>query len=789
MVDKLAALKSRLKTVSQAPSYQKKKSSSSSGGGGSSSSGGSRRSSSNNTVIDNEEEIQGPNIPTASIYDVPGPGSSVIAPPTDFAAPLSEKLITEPKITQGSTVKNTNKYRTGGSRNVTSGSSTHSRPPPRPDVEYSVSEYQSKIQSNIRDISDYIGYKGDLKTAGQRLIDFSTKDMVEIDGVMYPGNELMYTVSDFNPKYIPAGVKFKPHDKYVVLTASQYEVYAEKLGRSFIRQSEDIDEKSLFDIKREYESEYLRTYDFHPDIKIHGFKTDEGYKYEYKLPFTGAENYFSYKSMLEKDPTLATTLGWGWGGLGNVDIAYYKLTGQNEKAIQKQIGQLSTYDQARKTLASGDVVGFSGQYWSGYLRSPATQIGIAAAGGYGIGKYLTIKSTVAAATTGKVASSMVTKAIVGGATTVLMGSKIKGIADIAMSGDVGRAIGESWLFGTSVVAGVAGFQSGQAAGRIAAEPKITEYFSQHPEKLRFYHYHPGHRVDYDIEGRINWVKGVPTEKGRASIRLVELYKPGKDIIATTSRYNTGLQEYVSARSFKPNLGMNVVGDTVQPTINLESLNFQKLVVDMPIKGSIVRSTQWITKFFRTGQLPFGGISRTIQIPKSTFIPPAKNILFPVSNFLPSNISFTASAGISSIINKSSQMLEPRYEVATKPKLNVISIPGTKTIQIPKIGLSYKPQYNTVQTPKFDVIQTPKFTQIYKPKFDIAQKPQYELIKVPQFSPTPSFTTTSPPYFPLLDFGVEGGRGAGGGYYMRFFKGYRYRKWKVPSMEDFLKGGI
>jgi hypothetical protein len=120
-----------------------------------------------------------------------------------------------------------------------------------------------------------------------------------------------------------------------------------------------------------------QTGEYYPGTTVS--ETATGFKFNF--PFAGAEKYKTYKSLLEDNPGQAAALGWGWGGLGNIDIAYYKLTGQNEKAIQRQIEQLAGYAGAKETLASGNVLEFSKQYWSGWFSSPGTQLGIS----YGVG--------------------------------------------------------------------------------------------------------------------------------------------------------------------------------------------------------------------------------------------------------------------------------------------------------------------------------------------------------------------------------------------------------------------
>jgi hypothetical protein len=225
------------------------------------------------------------------------------------------------------------------------------------------------------------------------------------------------------------------------------------VGGTTKSQTEVISE--LETIQGNIQSEIGKTYEFEPSTTVSivpgGF--------QYNFPYAGAEKYYEYKKLLQEHPGQAAALGWGWGGLGNVDIAIYRATGHEEKALQRQIEQLSGYAGAKKALASGDILGFSGQYWGGYLSSPATQMaisyGIGEAFG-GVGSYLggraLIASSPALISTGKVISYGV-----GGA---FIGWGAKGVVESVQSGDIGKAVGQTWMLGTNVASGIAGYQAG-----------------------------------------------------------------------------------------------------------------------------------------------------------------------------------------------------------------------------------------------------------------------------------------------------------------------------------------
>ena len=197
-------------------------------------------------------------------------------------------------------------------------------------------------------------------------------------------------------------------------------------------------------------------------------KTDEGFTIE-----------TDYKKLLREDPGRAAALGWSWGGLGNIDIAYYKLTGQHEKAEARQVEQIKNVMYAKQKLAEGDIKEFSIQYWSGYLSSPATQIGFAYGAGLGIGALSKVATPVIAA---KGVGTQL--AIRGG--TLAAGATLGGylayhVAEPGFTrGDWGQTLGRGWVTGTGVIAGAAGYR---AAFKTGAEYK--SFMMQRAERPTF----------------------------------------------------------------------------------------------------------------------------------------------------------------------------------------------------------------------------------------------------------------------------------------------------------------
>jgi hypothetical protein len=185
-------------------------------------------------------------------------------------------------------------------------------------------------------------------------------------------------------------------------------------------------------------------------------KTDEGFIIE---P--------DYARMLRDDPGRAAALGWSWGGLGNIDIAYYKLTGQHEKAEARQVEQIKNVMYAKQKLAKGDVKEFSIQYWGGYLSMPSTQIGFAYGAGLGVGAISKVATPIIAS------KSIGTQLAIRGG-TLAAGASLGGylayyVAEPGVGrGEWGETLGRSWVVGTGVAAGAAGYR---AAFKTGAEYK------------------------------------------------------------------------------------------------------------------------------------------------------------------------------------------------------------------------------------------------------------------------------------------------------------------------------
>jgi len=331
-----------------------------------------------------------------------------------------------------------------------------------------------------------------LKTIGESFISFT------------PSQDAKYIVSPFFPSFIKKS-ELTGGEEYIygasskiygslsklgvttpfytkILSPSETKVYTQHFGEYQVKTAEQylIKSSEITNIVQGLSQIRQGISDWHPSTKVvkydpSKFHVEQGFiktggepdvvksgtfKYLYDFPFYGAEKYYTYKSKLESDPGRTAALGFGWGGYANIDIAYYKLTGQTEKAVEKQIGQLARYDVARETLRSGDIGGFSGQYWMGYLGSPATQIGLVWSGGklIGTGSKIVSKTVFAQSHPTTMAVGKIIGGITGGA---LIGYGVYDISRTVETGDIGGAVGKSWLFGTSLAAGVAGYQSGQ----------------------------------------------------------------------------------------------------------------------------------------------------------------------------------------------------------------------------------------------------------------------------------------------------------------------------------------
>jgi len=332
-----------------------------------------------------------------------------------------------------------------------------------------------------------------IREQGQAFIDFEPKR----------GEGTYYVADTFEQQFLPSKDKAL-QGKRVELTPQEADIYHENIGKSLISDANKMDPFNIYQQGQTYLKEWhpeTKIVEYDPfylhvkDNKLVAGKTEGvtqagGTKVHVDFPYFGAEQYGTLSASLKKDPGRATALGWGWGGYGNIDIAYYRATGQEQKILDRQVEQLAGYKSAGEKLKGGDVLGFSTQYWGGYLSSPATQIGLAYVTGAGagaltskLGSSAVIASHPLLATGGKIAAIGI-----GG---TLIGYQAADITKDFIKGDVGKGLGRSTIFTASLAAGYMGFKHGQYTPKIKSTDvvgrdlsKFSKYKDFMPDKIK-----------------------------------------------------------------------------------------------------------------------------------------------------------------------------------------------------------------------------------------------------------------------------------------------------------------
>jgi len=656
-------------------------------------------------------------------------------------------------------------------------------------------------------------YIADLNLYGQKYKDFDPSAPVTIEGVSHRGQDVYYNVPNFKGEYLHGNKSPDFEGKTKTLTASEYDIYTENLGSSMIGEASRVSEtgqpsSELFSQASEYKKEW------HPETKF--FEYDPYYlrvdketnklvagrtkgiteagttEVHVQFPYAGAEQYGSLSKELKTDPLKGALLGWGGQGLFNVDIAAYKMMGQEQKAMDVQVGRLSYYKNLEK-LRQSDGLAFTGEAIKTWFSSPATQVGLSYVGGHLAGSYLTQKGLVTAATTGTVSKGgLLGKIVIGSIAVPLVGMKVHDISSEFAKGDIGKGIGKSFLFGTTIVAGLYGYGKGIDIGRIKADVKIQKYFDAHPEQIRFYPYIKGVRSGYNLEGKYTERVGLPVEERTASIILKETYKPKGELVMKSTPYKLGLQKFsLSGGATKPVVKMDTFGGTTLSKLQRGFIFFKKGVLDIKKGKTIVRTTRRDVSLFNLNE-PLGGYTQTITIPpKSLTIPaPQNNIFFPAITTVSKSTSPLLSVGLSSGLETISKYAQPRFGelgLEKKPKFGTIQkLKPVFTQQQPVFSSAIvRPDFMPPMTEQ--VLQT---EPLFEPPFVEPVMMQTQIFDKATYTPQvykpffPKTTFTDPPLFaqplpsilPPLGFGKElyGGGGRGGGYSF-FSKSKKFRK--------------
>jgi len=201
--------------------------------------------------------------------------------------------------------------------------------------------------------------------------------------------------------------------------------------------------------------------EWHPETKV--VLTGEGY--DIRFPYEGAEHYGTYKKQLDKSGFLGL-FATAWtpeDPLGMIS-ASEKLLGHHQKSIDAKIQAMHRI----KNLETPT------DFATWYLQSPATQIGLSIAGGYGIGK-------IGGYAAGRVSTSIL------GTRILKYGSLLVGAAVITptafditktfQEGETGRGIAKIGMTGLLFAGGYSGYKAGMksTSGLFGKHKGLTSY--------------------------------------------------------------------------------------------------------------------------------------------------------------------------------------------------------------------------------------------------------------------------------------------------------------------------
>jgi hypothetical protein len=251
---------------------------------------------------------------------------------------------------------------------------------------------------------------------------------------LFPSTSLLYTIpTDSGTKTVP----------YPIAKG-----WAEQTSKEYEKESTELSSVSFDLLKQGLEAKR----EWHPDTEV--IKKTEGY--EVKFPYAGAESYGSYKRGLDK-------AGF-FGNLGTsltpedplgITSLFYNLTGERQKAIDVKVKAMHRTTVIKE--AGGIISPEFAKYW---FENPATQIGMAVVGGYGIGKL----GTYAA---GRVSGSVLaTRALQIGGLSIGAALAAPAVIDIHSTwkrGDTGEAVGKLGMLGVQVGAGYSGYKMGASS--------------------------------------------------------------------------------------------------------------------------------------------------------------------------------------------------------------------------------------------------------------------------------------------------------------------------------------
>ena len=337
---------------------------------------------------------------------------------------------------------------------------------PKPGEELTIVEYKGELNQAQDNITKALQTKTNLYDFGQELIDFNRSKPVEIEGKIYEGNKVEYTVHEFYRQFLYGdGTVDSPVQYNKTLSAKDYDIYLANMGRYYQKESDKIDEITLENISTQLDKAINQAGDWHPDTKVRKIKQKDGtYKYEVDFPFSGADIYYSTRKEIDKRNKNP------WSLEGITSRFALALTPENFAGIPATVEYLLGNKEKAHQIEVSAVAGTRNvkDFWSAagwYLSSPMGTLGLTTATA-GV-------SSIAAPHIGRLSTAYPSAF---GVTSKVVGAGMKvGVATYGTyeftknvsEGEIGRAFGGATRLGLTYY----GMSKASEAGMMMKDPK------------------------------------------------------------------------------------------------------------------------------------------------------------------------------------------------------------------------------------------------------------------------------------------------------------------------------
>lgn len=449
---------------------------------------------------------------------------------------------------------------------------------PKPGEELTTSEFTDELNIFRDTAIKQKEQKTKLYDFGQGLIDFEWSKPVEIEGEIYKGGKVNWTVNEFYRQFLYGGDSKIPGldtpDEYnKTLSAKDYDIYLANMGKYYQSESQKIDDVKLTNIVSKLDAEITRVSDWHPDTKVRKIKQKDGtYKYEVDFPFQGADVYYSTSKVIEKR---AYKNPWSLEAIGTRFAL--AMTPENFAGIPGTIETLlGNKDKAREIEVSA-VAGTRN------VKDPLSAVGwylSSAPGVVGLTAMTAGSSSVAAPTVGRLSAAYPTAFAVGskvGGTAIKIGVATYGTYEFTKNvseGEIGRAFGGAARLGLTYY----GMSKASEAGMMVRDPK-TGLPKFKVGAYKGHNQYINRMFDKDAKQVISLLK-----QGKSADHLMTAWKAG------ASKEFAGMNFKIQSNMALTNLRVN----QPEPTFtNIRNLFGKQKVINFFKEHSIFRSQKII----------------------------------------------------------------------------------------------------------------------------------------------------------------------------------------------------